>query len=76
MVRTTIMADEQLLASLRRVAREQGLSLGEVIRQGMEMRARLDRTPLTFVGSVRSSHKPHNTARDSTDAPFAPDTWR
>ena len=74
--RTTIMADETLLARLRTLAREQGVSLGEVIRQGMEMRAGMARPDLSFVGAVCSADQPHTTARDAGHIQFRPTTWR
>ena len=40
MSRTTIMADDALLDELREIAAEEGVSLGEVIRQGLEWRAK------------------------------------
>lgn len=62
MSRTTIMADEALLDQLRAIAREEGVSLAEVIRQGLEWRARTRRRLPSFVGAVASSDEPHDTA--------------
>lgn len=45
MTRTTIMADDALLDDLRRIAEIEGVSLGEVMRQGFEWRARARRRP-------------------------------
>ena len=39
MSRTTIMADDALLDELRRIAKDEGVSLGKVIREALEMRA-------------------------------------
>ncbi|MEX2553720.1 MAG: CopG family transcriptional regulator [Actinomycetota bacterium] len=51
--RTTIMAEEELLARLRAIARSEGVSLAEVIRQGLELRASGGRR-FGFVGAIRS----------------------
>jgi len=52
MVRTSIMADGELLAQLRSIAKDEGISLGEVIRQGLEWRARTRRRVPNFIGAV------------------------
>jgi len=52
MVRTSIMADGELLAQLRSIAKDEGISLGEVIRQGLEWRARTRRRVPSFIGAV------------------------
>lgn len=49
MVRTTIMADRDLMDELRSIAREEEISLGEVIRQGLEWRAHTKRRPPSFL---------------------------
>lgn len=49
MVRTTIMADPALVAELRSIAKDEGVSLGEVIRQGLEWRANTKRRPPSFL---------------------------
>ncbi len=53
MSRTTIMADDALLDELREIAAEEGVSLGEVIRQGLEWRAKTRRRVPSFIGSCR-----------------------
>lgn len=63
MVRTTVMADDELLDRLRAIALAEGLSLGEVIRQGLEWRAQTKRRPPSFIGSVTSPDGPHDVAR-------------
>lgn len=74
MKRTTIMADEELLERLRAIARVEGLSLAEVIRQGMELRARPQRT-LAFLGAGKS--KPGLAPVDwNADMVFEPPPWR
>jgi hypothetical protein len=52
MSRTTIMADDALLDRLRAIAKEEGVSLGEVIRQGLEWRAQRRRRPPSFIGKL------------------------
>lgn len=63
MSRTTIMADDALLDQLRTIAREEGISLGEVIRQGLEWRAlQRRRGPPSFIGAIASDDGPGDTA--------------
>ncbi len=57
MSRTTIMADDALLDELREIAEEEGVSLGEVIRQGLEWRAKTRRRVPSFIGAVASGHR-------------------
>ncbi len=54
MSRTTIMADDALLDQLREIAAEEGVSLGEVIRQGLEWRAKTRRRIPSFIGKLSS----------------------
>ncbi len=54
MSRTTIMADDALLDQLRAIAEEEGVSLGEVIREGLEWRATTRRRVPSFIGAVAS----------------------
>ena len=62
MSRTTIMADDALLGQLRAIAKDEGISLGEVIRQGLEWRASTRRRPPSFVGKAPAPNGPHDTA--------------
>lgn len=55
MVRTTIMAGSGQLEQLRLIAKNEGVSLGEVIRQGLELRIRSQRRIPSFIGAVSSS---------------------
>ena len=57
------MADDALLDRLRAIAKEEGVSLCEVIRQGLEWRARLRSRPPSFVGAAPSEGGPHEAAR-------------
>lgn len=63
MTRTTIVADDELLDQLRAIAKTEGVSLGEVIRQGLEWRAQTKRRPPSFIGAVTSPGGPHDVAR-------------
>jgi len=62
MSRTTIMADDALLDQLRAIAKEEGISLGEVIRQGLEWRVRTRRRVPSFIGMASSGSGPSNAA--------------
>jgi hypothetical protein len=63
MSRTTIMAPDALLDRLRSIAKEEGISLGEVIRQGLEWRAdQRRRRPPSFIGAVESDGSVGDTA--------------
>lgn len=48
------MADPQLIDELRAIAKEEQISLGEVIRQGLVWRAKTQRRVPSFVGAVAS----------------------
>ncbi len=76
MKRTTIMADEDLLERLRAVARRERLSLAEVIRQGLEWRARQRPPQPRFIGAGASSEAPHDTAQRSDGFRYEPRSWR
>lgn len=76
MTRTSIMADDALLDRLRTIASREGKSLAAVIREGLELRARRDRPPLTFIAAFASGDPGHDTARWSADAPYQPLSWR
>lgn len=76
MRRTTIMADDALLDRLRHIASTEGLSLAEVIREGMELRAQRSRPGVTFVGIGRSGRKGHRVAEESSELRFVPRSWR
>jgi len=70
------MADDVLLDRLRRIAADEGLSLAEVIREGMELRAQRSRPAVSFVGTGRSGRKGHRTAELSSEVRFVPKSWR
>jgi Ribbon-helix-helix protein, copG family len=52
MSRTTIMAPDALLDELRAIAEDEGVSLGEVIREGLEWRAKTRRRVPSFIAAV------------------------
>jgi hypothetical protein len=54
MTRTTIVADDALLERLRAIAEAEGKSLGAVIREGLELRAKPPRP--TWLGAFASGH--------------------
>lgn len=56
------MADDALLDELREIAAEEGVSLGEVIRQGLEWRAKTRRRIPSFVGMLPLPHDPGRPA--------------
>jgi hypothetical protein len=62
MTRTTIMADDALLDQLRAIATEEGISLGEVIRQGLQWRAKLRNRPPSFIAKAPTPGGPHDAA--------------
>jgi hypothetical protein len=76
MERTTIMADEKLLDAARRTAEREGVSLAEVIRQGIELRVRQGSGRRGFIGAFASGKKGHTAARDSANTSFEPISWR
>jgi hypothetical protein len=64
MKRTTIVADDALLGELRDIARVEGLSLGEVIRQGLEWRVKTRRRVPSFIGKLPPADVPSDASRD------------
>ena len=76
MKRTTIMAPEELLDRLQAIAREEDVSLAEVIRQALELRARQPLRRPRFVAAGRSNQPPDDTARRAGEMQFEPRSWR
>lgn len=66
MKRTTIFADESLLKLLKRIAKEDGVSVSSLIRMALErFIADRNRGKLpSFVGKYRSGHKDTSTRVD------------
>jgi hypothetical protein len=56
MSRTTIMADDELRDELRPIAKQEGVSLAEVIREGLEWRAQTRRRVPSFIGAIASGY--------------------
>lgn len=76
MQRTTIMADPETLDRLRAIAREEGRSLAEVIREALEARAARPRPRLGFLGVGASEPGKGPTAREAGEAIPEPPPWR
>jgi len=75
MRRTTIMADEDLLARLQAIARDEGKPLAEVVREALRERARTPIPPLHSVGAGRARYGVGPVDWDA-DGAFAPPPWR
>lgn len=76
MQRTTIMADPETLERLRAIARDEGRSLAEVIREALEARASRPRPTLRFLGVGASAPGTGPTAREASEAIPEPPPWR
>lgn len=74
MQRTTVMADDALMERLREIARREGVSLAEVIREGMRWRAQQKRR-LRLVGAV-SGDQPTAVADEADQLRPEPRPWR
>lgn len=74
MVRTTIVADEAVLEELREIAARDGVSLAAVIREALQMRARLGRRR-RFIGAV-SDGEPTAIAEEADRLRPQPAPWR
>ena len=75
MNRTIIMADEEVLNRLRDIAHRDRVSLAEVIRQGLELRAGQKRRP-RFIGTGSSQEPPYNISELAGDMQFEQQSWR
>ncbi len=76
MQRTTIMADAETIERLRAIARAEGRSLAEVIREALEDRVRRPRPKLRFLGIGSSIPGTGPTARESSEVTPEPRPWR
>lgn len=76
MRRTTIMADEDTLERLRDIARHEGRSLADVIREALDERARNPRPRLHFLSVGASEPGTGPTARESAELRPEPPAWR
>lgn len=74
MVRTTIMADADLIDSLRALARARGLSFAEIVREALRQKASEFRPKPASLGAFESGiadvRAVHDTGR------MAPRSWR
>jgi Ribbon-helix-helix protein, copG family len=70
------MADEDVLERLKGLARREGVSLAEVIRQALEWRARQRPPRPSFIGAAESSEPPFDTAERAGEIEFEPRSWR
>ena len=68
MSRTTIMADDALLDQLREIAEEEGVSLAQVIREGLEWRAQTRQRPPSFLVKVAAERSSRTGEADDTAA--------
>lgn len=70
------MADEDVLDQLREVARKDGVSLAEVIRQGTQMRAKQSPRRFRFVGAGSSTEPPFDMSERASNIEYEPRSWR
>jgi len=73
MRRTTVMAPEQLLKRLRRMAAERGTSMADLIREALEEKVGTDRPRPRSLGLGASGHA--DTAQRAGDDRPVPRTW-
>ena len=76
MIRTTVVAPEEVMDAVKTIAREEGLSVAEVVRQGLELRIEQSIRPPRFIGSGESGEFGHDTGARSGDMKFEPRPWR
>jgi Arc/MetJ-type ribon-helix-helix transcriptional regulator len=74
MPRTTIVASEELLERLRRIAAERRTSMAEVIREALEEKAQSYRPRPRSLGIGASGRR--DTARRAADERPVPRSWR
>ena len=74
MQRTTIVASEELLKRLRRMAADRGCSMADLIREALEDKVRSDRPRPRSLGVGASGHA--DTAQLAGDERAAPRSWR
>jgi predicted transcriptional regulator len=76
MKRTTVVLDDDLLKRLRAIARREEVSLGTVMRQGLEWRAAQGERKPRFISTGRSRKPPQDTGRRAGELDYAPRSWR
>lgn len=74
MKRTTIVAPEELLDRLRRVAEDRGISLASLIREALEEKAKTCRPKPRSLGMGDSGRT--DIARRTAEEPIVPEPWR
>lgn len=74
MIRTTILADDEVVERLRRLARERGVSLAQVVREALDEKAKSFAPKPTSLGAGTSSAGSSARAESSTRQP--PRSWR
>ncbi len=74
MQRTTIVAPEDLLKRLRRMAAERGTSMADLIREALEDKVTTDRPRPRSLGLGASGHA--DTAQRASNEPSTPRAWR
>ncbi|MEK7214939.1 MAG: ribbon-helix-helix protein, CopG family [Chloroflexota bacterium] len=74
MERTTIMAPEELLNRLRRIAQSRRVSLASLIREALEEKAAQERRRPAIAGIAASGLS--NLGERSGDEPIEPPPWR
>ena len=70
------MAEDELVDRLVRIARREGVSFAEIVRQGLEMRARQERPRPASIGIADVEGIPDNLAEAASDMAFEPPAWR
>ena len=73
MRRTTIVAPEELLERLRRVAADRGISLAAVVREALEEKAQTYRLRPRSLGIGDSGRS--DIARRTAEEPAIPEPW-
>lgn len=61
------MAEDELLEQLRAIAHAEGISLAEVIRQGLEWRVKTRRRVPSFIGKLESRGGPVEDTSERVD---------
>ena len=70
------MADEGLLERLRDIAHRDRISLAEVIRQGLELRAAQQPRRPRFIGAGAAEEPPYDMSERAGELEFEPRSWR
>jgi predicted CopG family antitoxin len=74
MKRTTIVADDQTMATLKRLAEERGVSFSEVVREALAEKARELRVKPRSLGVGKAARS--NTAAVLATRRIPPRSWR